>query len=318
MTAEFVHGLERFAKLPAGSTVVTVGTFDGIHRGHQAIFQRVREVAAGDQLKPVLVTFHPHPRTVVTPDNIPMLLTTIEEKQKFVPCFFDGTILVVHFNESVRNLSAEQFVKQVLVETVGVKHLVVGYDHGLGRDRGGNTATLERLGNELGFTVEVVPPVIWNDAPISSTRIRQALMFGKYEFAVELLGHDYAIFGIVERGIGLGKKIGYPTANVHYSHRKLLPPEGVYACWAQVSGEKRSGMMFVGQNHFNPVAKLSVEVNLFDFEREIYGEEIIVYPTRYIRQNRRFGSTESLVAQIGEDKRQVIEILEKQGERTCQ
>jgi len=170
VTAEFVHGLERFAKLPAGSTVVTVGTFDGIHRGHQAIFQRVREVAASDQLKPVLVTFHPHPRAVVTPDNIPMLLTTIEEKQRFVPCFFDGTILVVHFNESVRNLTAEQFVKQVLVETVGVKHLVVGYDHGLGRDRGGNTETLERLGRELGFTVEVVRPVIWNDAPISSTR----------------------------------------------------------------------------------------------------------------------------------------------------
>jgi len=313
----FVHGLENLPRLPAGSTVVTVGTFDGIHRGHQTILARVREVAQSDQLAPVLVTFHPHPRTVVTPDNIPMLLTTIEEKQRFVPCFFEGTVVVVRFDESLRNLSAEQFVRQVLVERIGVKRLIVGYDHGLGKNRGGNTETLERLGREFGFALEVVKPVIWNDAPISSTRIRQALTYGKYDFAVELLGHDYAIYGIVERGIGLGKNLGYPTANVRYSQWKLLPPEGVYACWAQLGSEHRSGMMFVGQNHFNPVARLTVEVNLFDFERDIYDQEIVVYPTRYIRQNRRFASAELLVAQIKQDKKQVLEILEKQGERTC-
>jgi len=313
----FVHGLENLAPLPAGSTVVTIGTFDGIHRGHQAIFARVREVALSTQLAPVLVTFHPHPRTVVTPDNIPMLLTTIEEKQKFVPCFFEGTVLVVKFDESLRNLSAEQFVKQVLIDRIGVKHLIVGYDHGLGKDRSGNTATLEQLGTEFGFDLEVVKPVICNDAPISSTRIRQALAYARYDFAVDLLGHDYAICGNVERGIGLGKKLGYPTANVKYSRWKLLPPEGVYACWVQLGKEERGGMMFVGQNHFNPVARLTVEVNLFDFERDIYDEEIIVYPTRYVRQNRRFASTELLVAQIKQDKEQVLEILEKQGERTC-
>ncbi|MCX6833816.1 MAG: bifunctional riboflavin kinase/FAD synthetase [candidate division Zixibacteria bacterium] len=317
MKTTFVHGLENLAPFSAGSTVVTLGTFDGIHRGHQAIFARVREVAKNKQLTSVLVTFHPHPRTVVTPDNIPMLLTTIEEKQRFVPCFFEGTVIVVNFNESLRNLSAEQFVKQVLVERIGVKHLIVGYDHGLGKDRGGNTETLERLGQEFGFDLEVVKPVIWNDAPISSTRIRQALTYGKYDFAVELLGHDYAIFGTVERGIGLGKKLGYPTANVKYSQWKLLPPEGVYACWVQLGKEERGGMMFVGQNHFNPVARLTVEVNLFDFDRDIYDEETIVYPTRYVRQNRRFPSTESLVAQIKQDKEQILEILEKQGERTC-
>ena len=317
MKTTFVHGLENLAPPPAGSTVVTVGTFDGIHRGHQAIFARVREVAQSEQLAPVLVTFHPHPRTVVTPDNIPMLLTTIEEKQKFVPCFFEGTVVVVQFDETLRNLSAEQFVRRVLVERIGVKRLIVGYDHGLGKNRGGNTETLERLGREFGFVLEVVKPVIWNDAPISSTRIRQALTYGRYDFAAELLGHDYAICGIVERGIGLGKNLGYPTANVRYSQWKLLPPEGVYACWAQLGSEHRSGMMFVGQNHFNPVARLTVEVNLFDFERDIYNQEIIVYPTRYIRQNRRFASTELLVAQIKQDKERVLEILEKQGERTC-
>jgi riboflavin kinase/FMN adenylyltransferase len=317
LKATFVHGLENFAPLSAGSTVVTVGTFDGIHRGHQAIFARVRDVAQSEKLSPVLVTFHPHPRTVVTPDNIPMLLTTIEEKQRFVPCFFEGTVLVIRFDESLRNMSAEEFVKQVLVERIGVKRLIVGYDHGLGKNRGGNTETLERLGKEYGFVLEVVKPVIWNDAPISSTRIRQALTYGKYDFAVELLGHDYAICGVVEKGIGLGKKLGYPTANVKYNQWKLLPPEGVYACWAQLGTTNYSGMMFVGQNHFNPVARLTVEINLFDFDREIYDEEIVVYPTRYIRPNRRFASPELLVAQIKQDKKQVLEILEKQGERTC-
>jgi riboflavin kinase/FMN adenylyltransferase len=299
------------------STVVTVGTFDGIHRGHQAIFGRVRDHAEATGLKPVLVTFHPHPRTVVTPDNIPLLLTTIEEKEKFVPCFFEGTVLVVEFNEALRNLEARQFVKQVLVDLLGVRHLIVGYDHGLGKNRDGDTDLLEQLSREHGFDLEVVAPVICNDAPISSTRIRQALAFAKYDFAVDLLGHDYAIYGTVEKGIGLGHKLGFPTANVKYSDRKLLPPEGVYACWASIGGEVKNGMMFVGQNHFNPVAAMSVEANLFDFDADIYGEDIIVYPTKYIRENRRFDSTEELVVQIKLDKKNILDIM-NEGEKQCQ
>ena len=317
MTTTFVHGLEHYPKAEPRSTVVTVGTFDGIHRGHQAIFRCVRERARESGLAPVLITFHPHPRMVVTPDNVPMLLTTIEEKAKFVPCFFEGTVLVVEFNEALRNMEAEEFVKQIIVDRVGVRRLVVGYDHGLGKNRDGDVNLLERMAEKYGFEVEVVGPVICNDAPISSTRIRQALTFAKYDFAVDLLGHDYAIFGTVEKGIGLGKKLGYPTANVRYSHRKLLPPEGVYACWALIGGEEKNGMMFVGQNHFNPAAAISVEANLFDFDRDIYGEDIIVYPTKFIRENRRFDSTEALVEQIKLDKKQVLDIV-NEGEKKCQ
>ena len=317
MKIEFIHGLDDYPPAETQASVVTVGTFDGIHRGHQAIFDRVREVAASEKLAPVLVTFHPHPRTVVTPNDVPMLLTTIEEKEKFLPCFFEGRVLVIEFNEEFRNLSAEQFVEDVLVKLVGTKHLVVGYDHAIGKNRGGNTEALAEMGKKLGFATEVVKPVIWNDAPISSTRVRQALTFGRYAFAVELLGHDYAIYGKVEKGISLGRQIGYPTANVMYSARKMLPPDGVYACWALVNGEAHNGMMFVGQNHFNPEAKRSVEANLFDFDRDIYGEEIIVYPTQYIRENRRFPSKEELVAQIEKDKKQVLDIM-SEGEKRCQ
>lgn len=317
MTTTFIHGLDQFPQAAPRSTVVTLGTFDGIHRGHQAIFGRVKEVAKSDNLAPVLITFDPHPRTVVTPDNIPMLLTSIEEKMKFVPCFFEGQVLIIEFNEALRNMSAEEFVRNILVDRIGVRRLVVGYDHGLGKDRGGDISTLEQLGHELGFEVEVVQPIIWNDAPVSSTRIRQALAFDKYQFAVDLLGHDYAVYGRVERGIGLGRKLGYPTANVAYSKRKLLPPDGVYACWAQLGEEEHDGMMFVGQNHFNPEARKTVEANLFNFDRDIYDEEIIVYPTHYVRPNRRFDSTDKLVEQIAQDKKQILDIMNK-GEKACQ
>lgn len=317
MKIEFIHGTENFRAAAGQSTVVTVGTFDGIHRGHQEIFRRVRKIASSDGLDPVLITFHPHPRTVVTPDDVPMLLTTLEEKERFLPCFFEGRVLVIKFDEVFRELTAEQFVEQILVGTVGVKHLVVGYDHAIGKNRSGNTAALAKMGERFGFLTEVVGPVICNDAPISSTRVRQAMTFGRYAFAVELLGHDYAIYGKVEQGIGLGRKLGYPTANVLYNSRKLLPPDGVYACWALVGGKEVNGMMFVGQNHFNPEAKRSVEANLFDFDRDIYGEDIIVYPTRYVRENRRFDTKEALVAQIDRDKKQVLEIT-SQGEKKCQ
>jgi riboflavin kinase / FMN adenylyltransferase len=317
LTTRFIHGLERFPKSDRGTTVVTIGTFDGIHRGHRAIFQRVRAVAEGKNLRPVLITFHPHPRMVVTPDNVPMLLTTIEEKGKFVPHFFDGSVLVLEFNKALMNLTAEEFVRQVLVDTVGVKHLVVGYDHGLGKNRSGTAGELRRLGEELDFEVEVVPPVEYNGTLISSTKIREAMTSGRYSQALELLGHDYAIYGTVERGIGLGRKLGYPTANVKYSHRKLLPPKGVYACWAQIGSEEKHGMMFIGQNHFNPVERLSVEANLFDFDRDIYDEEIMVYPTHFIRENQKFEDREGLIGQIRNDKKNVIEIIGK-GERTCQ
>jgi riboflavin kinase/FMN adenylyltransferase len=299
-----------------GSSVVTVGTFDGIHRGHQAIFARVRELAAQTGLQPVLVTFHPHPRVVLSPNDVPMLLTSIEEKEKFIPNFFDGKVLVLEFDQHLMNLTAEEFVQQILVDVVGVKHLVVGYDHALGKDRRGDISELKRLGPQFGFSVEVVAPVQREDKPVSSSRIRKAMASGHFKEAIDLLGHEYAIGGTVERGIGLGRKLGYPTANVAYSLRKLLPPPGVYACWAELGDEEFCGMLFIGQNHFNPANRITVEANLFDFDRDIYDEEVIVYPMVFIRENRRYEDTALLVRQIEQDKQQIMHIVNK-GERTC-
>ena len=308
MSTMFIHGIEGFPATKPKSAVATIGTFDGIHRGHQAIFSRVKEYAHETGLAPVLITFHPHPRTVVSPDRVPMLLTTIDEKKKFVPCFFDGIVLVMDFNQELMNMSAEEFVQSVLIDVIGVKRLIVGYDHTLGKNREGNPEQLKKLGEKHGFEVEVVQPVIYEGEAISSSRIRKAMTAGQFQHSVDLLGHAYAIYGKVERGIGLGRKIGYPTANLRYNMRKLLPPQGVYACYAQIKKTEWPGMMFIGQNHFNPDTGITVEANIFDFHEDMYDQEITVYPTRFIRHNRKFDNVERLVEQIKKDKEEVLGI----------
>lgn len=318
MSVTFVRGLDNYVAQKDRRTVVTLGTFDGIHRGHQEILKRVGAVRRESGLDSILITFDPHPRVLLSPEEIPLLLTSIEEKEKFIPDFFDGTVLILEFNDHLKNLTAEEFVKQILVERLGVKQLIVGYDHALGKDRSGKAEDLIRLGGVHGFTVEVVGPVMDNSHPVSSSRIRQAMLQDDYSEALRLLGHDYAIYGVVEKGIGLGRQLGYPTANLRYSLRKLLPPDGVYACWAQIGDETKSGMMFIGENHFNPQSRVSVEANLFDFDRDIYGQEVIVYPTHFIRKNRRFLSTTALVEQIKNDKKTVKNILELEKENACQ
>jgi len=310
MTAQFIHGLENYRPASDRPTVATLGTFDGIHLGHQELLRLVRVQADESGYNPLLITFHPHPKVVVSPGDYPMLLTTIEEKGKFIPDFFDGQVLILEFNEALRKLSAEEFVR-IIVDKLGVSRLIVGYDHAFGRNRSGDTRELTELGRRFGFEVDVVDPVMFENAPVSSSRIRQAMKENRFSEAVRLLGHEYAIFGIVERGIGLGRKLGYPTANVAYSHRKLLPPEGVYSCWAEFGQETKYGMMFIGRNHFNPVEKVTVEANLFDFDRDIYDQEMIVYPIKYIRPNRRFDSKEKLIEQIEKDKEEVLKLIDK-------
>jgi riboflavin kinase / FMN adenylyltransferase len=312
----FLNGLADYDRARQGNVVATLGTFDGIHRGHQAILKRVKDSGQVLGLNTVLITFDPHPRTVVTPNNVPPLLTTLEEKKKFIPCFFEGTVVLIAFDESIRNMTAEEFVETVVVRRLGARKLIVGHDHAFGKNRGGDINELRRLAGQFGFEVEVVQPVMYGGEPVSSSRIRRAMLENHYEEAIGLLGHEYAIFGTVERGIGLGRKLGYPTANVKYGDHKLLPPEGVYACFVLTGGYEYPGMMFIGQNRFNPAQRVTVEANIFDFDRDIYDEEITVYPTHFVRENRKYDSTAELVGQIAQDKISVLEIIAK-GEQTC-
>jgi len=312
LSVEFIRGLERYSKNSNAPVVATIGTFDGIHRGHQAILKRVQEISATTSAQSHLITFHPHPRVVVTPDDAPLLLTTIEEKEHFIPDFFDGRVLILKFDRKLQEMTFQRFVKEVLVDKIGVKTLVVGYDHALGRNREGKISQLTNLGKKYTFDVEVVEPVLIGGNPVSSSRIRRAILADGYAEAMELLGHDYAIFGTVKRGIGLGRKLGYPTANLRYNERKLLPPEGVYTCRVLIGDVKKNGMMFIGHNHFNPEEGMSVEANLFDFDSDIYDQDITVYPACFLRKNQKFESTDQLVHQLEIDKKNAIDIIEKE------
>lgn len=312
MNTRFVKGLDNFQPVDDRPIAVTIGTFDGIHRGHQQILRSLQEESEECDCAPVLITFDPHPRLLVSPEQIPLLLTTIEEKAKFIPHFFDGTVLVLEFNDRLKEMAAEEFVGQILVDRIGAKKVVVGYDHAFGKNRSGTTAELTALGKKYDFQVRVVDPVMYRGEPVSSSRIRATMRDVDYETAVDMLGHHYAIFGAVERGIGLGRRLGYPTANVRYGPRKLLPREGVYSCRVQLEDECHPGMMFIGRNHFNPQDRITVEANIFDFDRDIYDEEILVFPTHYVRPNQRFTSTKLLVRQLEKDKSNVLRIIEKE------
>jgi len=307
-----IKGLDNYEAPAQRGAVVTIGTFDGVHLGHQEILKRVTVEAEKSGLPAVLITFHPHPRIVITPNDAPLLLTTIEEKERVLKEHFDGTMLVLEFNDELKNLSAREFVEKVLVARLGLTKLIVGYDHAFGRDRSGGAAELKNLGREFGFEVEVVDPVKYDGDCVSSTQIRWVLKRGMLDRAAELLGHPFVIQGKVEKGIGLGHKIGYPTANVRYGAHKMLPVQGVYACRVQLEDAYREGMMFIGRNHFNPQERITVEANIFDFNDDLYGRELYVYPTRYVRPNRKFDSTEALVEQIKLDKKEVLRIIDKE------
>ena len=312
MSIDIIRGLENYTRQSTRPVVATIGTFDGIHRGHQAILRRVLADAENSGYDPLLITFHPHPRVLVTPDDAPLLLTTIEEKERFLPDFYEGKVLLIDFNAKLMDLTADQFVRDVLIETVGMKKLVVGYDHAFGKNRSGGIIELNKLGKDLGFEMEVVDPIVFEECRVSSSIIRKMILTDKFADAVRLLGHPYAIYGSVEKGIGLGRKIGYPTANIKYNSRKLLPAEGVYACRAQMGKIRKNGMMFIGQNNFNPEHRITVETNLFDFDSDLYGKDMIVCPVVRIRENRKYESTDALVSQIEKDKEEVLKIIQRE------
>lgn len=291
--------------------MATLGTFDGFHLGHASIFRRLVKKSEEHRLPAVAITFHPHPRVLVTPDDPPPLLTTPEEKIAILDNRFDGSLVFLDFNEKLRRMTADEFAREILIERFGIRALVVGYNHSFGHRRSGNIEKLAEIAAREGFELEIVGPVTYKDKPISSSRVRRAMEAGEWDDAVAMLGHPYAIHGMVVKGLGHGKDLGWPTINLDWMKRKLLPREGVYSCSASVNGTMYQGMMFIGVNMLNPERSLSVEANLFNFDRDIYNEEVTLYPLHYIRANRRFSSPEELARQIAEDKKTIQTLLNK-------
>lgn len=283
-------------------TVITVGTFDGVHRGHWAVLQEIQARARASGRRSVLVTFHPHPLQIVRPQDAPPLLTTpVEKKEILAESGLDYAVFLT-FTPALAAYEPRRFVEEILVGRLGVEELVIGYDHGFGRGRSGDADTLRAIGTELGFAVDVVGPVQAGEAPISSSRIRGWVAEGDMPRARSGLGRPYSIRGVVVKGDGRGRQLGFPTANLAgFPPDKLLPPPGVYA----VRGVTRSGT-YGGALHLGPRptfqgAPPTVELHLLDFGGDIYGEEVRVDFVRRLRPVRPFDSASALVDQLRAD-----------------
>ena len=299
-------------RLPASpnGTVVTVGSFDGVHLGHQAVLVEVARRARAGGRASVLVTFEPHPLAVVNPQAAPPLLTSGVERREMLAQLPVDYAYFLRFDHQLAELSPEAFVRDVLLARCQMRELVFGYDHGFGRGRSGDVETLRRLGAQLGFAVDVVPPVDLGGEPISSGRIRRAVAGGDLRTAARLLGRPYCLTGRVVEGERRGRLLGVPTINLGDTPpEKLLPPDGVYAVWVEWRGGRVGGMMNQGAKPTFGDGRRSIEAHLLGFEGDLYGEWVRLEWVERLRDVRRFASAAELQDQLGRDRAQAQAIL---------
>jgi riboflavin kinase/FMN adenylyltransferase len=287
-------------------TVVSVGTFDGVHLGHQQVLAKLFKKARELDLASAVVTFDRHPLSVIRPADAPPVLTTQVEKQQILAATDVDFIQILPFTRELAELSPQQFVNDVLINQMGMKHLVIGYDHGFGKGRSGDVDTLKHIGAEVGFGVDVVPPYDVAGIHVSSSGIRALLLEGKLDEANAALGRAYGIRGHVVRGDGRGRELGIPTANLHVADpHKLLPREGIYA----VTVGKLKGVLHLGPRPTFDGAKPTIEVHLFDFNADIYNHTITVELRHRIRDVLRFDTVDDLVSAMHSDVARAREML---------
>ncbi|NOS55720.1 MAG: bifunctional riboflavin kinase/FAD synthetase [Cyclobacteriaceae bacterium] len=304
------YSLEDFSKLANG--VVTSGTFDGVHLGHQKIIRRLKEVAEKSKGETVVITFWPHPRLILKPeDNSLKLLNTFEEKAALLKEQGIQHLLRIPFTKEFSQITSQQFITTVLVNTIGTKKLVIGYDHRFGNNREGSFEQLKISGPAFGFEVEEIERQDIDHVAVSSSKIRKALEESDLESATHLLGRPYSISGQVVRGDKLGRVLGYPTANIDLDSRlKLIPADGIYAVTVKHEHQVMKGMLYIGNRPTINGTKKVIEVNIFDFNKEIYGETLTVAFHRLIRTDTKFGDLEGLKNQLHQDKKDALAILE--------
>jgi len=296
-------------ELSAAASVVTAGSFDGVHKGHRQIIARMADIAQSRCLRSVVVTFEPHPRRVLKERvSGPLgLLTTLEEKIDLLAGKNIDLLFVIRFTQDFASRSSDDFIRNVLVGQLGAKSIIIGYDHAFGRDRSGSVMTLEHLGSELGFEVEVVDEVLIGNEHFSSTRIRRLLEAGKIEEANDFLGSPYMISGSVVEGDRRGREIGFPTVNLRLSDPdKLLPRSGVYLAQTKLNGKLFNAMMNVGvRPTVSSEGIKTVEVNILGYSGDLYGADMMFTLHRFIREEKKFSSLEELKKQLEKDKKTV-------------
>lgn len=299
-----------------GPVVLTIGTFDGVHEGHKSILERL--FASARELNGVscMLTFFPHPRMVLHPDSDVRLLTTMDEKKALLEKEGLDHLIVQPFNKEFASLEPKSYIEKVLVEGIGVRNLVIGYDHRFGKGREGDIQTLRDFAGEFGYEVEEIPARLVDDVDVSSTKIRNALFDGDVETASRYLGQDYSLKGMVVKGDGIGSELGYPTANIEVPEPyKLIPAHGVYAVEVLRKGKKLPGMLNIGVTPtLHEKKEASIEVHIFGVEEELYGEELTVLFKARIRDEERFEGTGDLKARLEKDEEQARKLLGEEGD----
>lgn len=321
--------LSDFKKLD--NAVVTIGTFDGVHYGHQKIVKRLCELAKSSGGESVILTFFPHPRMIIDPENQDLkLINTIKEKAEILADLGVDHLIITPFTRDFSNLNPAEYIQHILVDTIGTKQIIVGYDHRFGKDRKGGMAELEAFSEIYNYTIEEIPEQDINDVAVSSTKIRKALLEGDVALAATYLGYHFAINGPVIKGDKIGRTIGFPTANIFVEETyKLIPSDGIYAVTIEMDLEVKSqkskvesqdsslkgelstlnsklitfkGMAYIGQRPTINGMTRNIEVNIFDFNREIYGQHIKMNFLKFLRHDVKFTGLETLTQQLHQDK----------------
>jgi len=303
------EGLSEFPIL--SNAVVTSGTFDGVHLGHQKILHRIRELARQIGGETVLITYWPHPRLVLYPEEHNLrLLSTFEEKAKLLRQFGIDHLVTIPFTKEFSQLTSKEFIESVLVKKIRTKKLVIGYDHRFGKNREGSFEYLKTHHQEYGFDLEEISRQDVDEIGVSSTKIRTALETSDIESAIKYLGRPYELNGIVIKGQQIGRSIGFPTANIYIPNDyKLIPKDGVYAVEAMVGGALYKAMLNIGNRPTVDGSKRTVETNLFDFQGDLYDKQITIYIKAFLREERKFDGLEALKAQLSLDQQQAKKIL---------
>lgn len=284
------------------NTVVTIGTFDGVHVGHKKIIKRLVKIAKKEKLQAIVLTFFPHPRMVVQKDTNIKMINTIDEKTKLLEAEGIDHLVVKKFTKDFSRLSAQDYVRDILVNTLHVKHIIIGYDHHFGRNRTANINDLKAFGEIYNFKVTEISAQDINEVTVSSTKIRNALLNGDIKIANAFLGYNFFLTGTVVKGKGIGKKLDYPTANINISESyKLIPKDGVYVVRAMINNNVVYGMMNIGKNPTVEDKDHSIEVHFFDFSKDIYSLQLEVEILERLRNEQKFDSLDELKTQLNQD-----------------
>ena len=293
-------------------TVVTIGTFDGVHLGHRKIIDRLLASAQSNDLESVVLTFFPHPRMVLQKDTGIKLINSIDERIALLEASGLDHLIIHPFTKAFSRLTAEEFVKDILVDQLKARKVIIGYDHRFGRNRNANIEDLKAFGTQYDFEVEEISKQDVDDVAVSSTKIRKALNEGDLTKANEYLGYPFMLNGIVSRGKGLGKKFNYPTANLKIKETyKLIPAKGVYVARASINGKEVYGMMSIGTNPTVGGSDLTIETFFFDFDADLYDQHLQIELLTRIRDEKKFNSVDELIAAMQADERFSRDFIQK-------